>query len=963
MKLRESHLKELLGSAIAFDVIEANFQSIDGEVAVDLFAGDRQWKRRNDGRLTDSELRTYYVFADGGWTCRGLDAVTLEDSCWGCFKPDRPRLNKDGKPIKYEHPAKTSTEAFCLRVSRHQWRQMAKKAGVVCPDLMAIANEEIAKAFWQWVKETPGVAVVITEGAKKTASLLSHGYVALGLPGIYGGYRSKDGDGVELSHKRLIPQLLEFCQPGREFVFCFDNDPKPTTKKAVRTAIANTGRLIEYQDCKVSVMTWSGSAKGIDDVIAANGETTLDRIYSDRLPLEAYKLTEYTDLTPLISQTVNCRYLGDELNIPDGATLIGLRSAKGTGKTETLAQRVKMARSQGNPVIVLTHREQLAKELATRFGLPYRSQLEFKGDGFNGYVLCGDSLHPQANPAFNPARYPGAVVVLDEAEQVIWHLLNSPTCQWNRPAILETLTELVNGASQVILSDADLTRVSVDYINGLLETPVVPWVGVNEYNPAAARKAFTYDKPEALFSDCLQCIQDGDRLMIHTGAQKVKSKWGTINLEKVLSEAFPHLKILRIDAESVADPNHPAYGVMGNLNAVIPLYDIVIASPTLETGVSIDVKGHFNRVFCFAPGSQTAEAVCQSLARVREDVPRHIWVKPFSSQKIGNGATIPKLLVKSQQKLFKANWNLLGQAEAIANLDGNSPRHLSTWSVYSAIHNHSFKTYRETILKRLEEEGYVITESDPPDDAGTINDTMKAYAEANYLKHCENVAAAPLLDDQEYERTTKARAKTEGERWAEQKTAIAKRYLTEEVTPDLVTRDDEGLYGQLQLRYYLTIGRQFVVDRDVKRVGKLTAQTGEAFTPDINSACYSAKVRTLEIINVGQFLTGDSFTSESLQDWFETICQYRHEIKTILNQTINPEKDTGIGVAQRLLGLMGLKMTCCRRRVGGVITRFYSLTQQPGDRSQAFMGRWFERDSQRYTCDTPPLKELRKEVS
>ncbi|MBE9176491.1 hypothetical protein IQ225_16365, partial [Synechocystis salina LEGE 06155] len=125
---------------------------------------------------------------------------------------------------------------------------------------------------------------------------------------------------------------------------------------------------------------------------------------------------------------------------------------------------------------------------------------------------------------------------------------------------------------------------------------------------------------------------------------------GTINLEIILSRAFPKLKILRIDAESVAEPGHPAYGVMGNLNTVLPLYDIVIviASPTLETGVSIDIKEHFQRVFCFAPGSQTAEAVCQSLARVRENIPRHLWVKKYSNQRIGNGSTIPKLLVQSQ---------------------------------------------------------------------------------------------------------------------------------------------------------------------------------------------------------------------------------------------------------------------------------------------------------------------------
>jgi hypothetical protein len=957
MKLRPQHRQEWQKSGISPEIIEANVQSLNNAYEWLLY-GD-QLPRRNDGRLSQGMLTQYRHLEEGGWYCSGLDAITLEDSQWGCFKPDRPRLSKDGKPIKYEHPPKIATEAFCLKITRHQWRHIAKKAGLKCPDLENILNKDIAQSFWQWVKDNPTVRVIITEGAKKTASLLSHGYAALGLPGIYSGYRSKDNEGVELVHKQLIPQLEAFCQQSREITFCFDNDNKPSTRTNVRKAIANTGRLMELQGCKVTVMTWAGSAKGIDDVIVGNGESSLDRIYSARQSLEAYKLSEFTDLTPLISQKVNSRYLEPDILDKVIARLVGIKAVKGTGKTEVLAQRVQKAIAEGIPVIVLTHREQLAKELAKRFGLPYRSELEFGAESFNGYVLCVDSLHPKAKPAFDPARYPDAMVILDEAEQVIWHLLNSVTCQHNRPAILETLTELLNGAGQIILSDADLTRISLDYLNRLLTVQSAPWVLVNEYNPAGVRKAFLYDTPEALFSDALECIQNGDRLMVHTGAQKVSSKWGTINLEIILSRAFPKLKILRIDAESVAEPGHPAYGVMGNLNTVLPLYDIVIASPTLETGVSIDIKGHFHRVFCFAPGSQTAEAVCQSLARVREDIPRHLWVKKYSNQRIGNGSTIPKILVQSQHKLFQANSLLLGQVDVMANLDGHSPRHMVTWATYAAIHNHGFKKYQDVILSRLEGEGYTIISPDPPDDGQSIGELMKAYTEANYQEHCEKVAAAPLLDDLAFNRISKARAKSEPERLSEQKTAISKRYLTDGITPELVTQDDKGLYGQLQLRYYLTIGREFLAERDTHRVRKLTKQTRDAFTPDINSACYSAKVKALEIINIGQFLDGSTHTSESLQDWFEHICQFRHDIKTILNQSINPERDTPIAVAQRLLGLMGLKMTGKQCRINGGRQRIYALVEPPpDDLAKIIMERWFERDSSHVTCHTPPLKEL-----
>ncbi|WLT40677.1 hypothetical protein NON20_26145 (plasmid) [Synechocystis sp. B12] len=218
----------------------------------------------------------------------------------------------------------------------------------------------------------------------------------------------------------------------------------------------------------------------------------------------------------------------------------------------------------------------------------------------------------------------------------------------------------------------------MDYINGLLPTAVTPWIAVNEYTRESKRLLFNYEKPESCMADLITAIAKGEKVIVHTGGQRASSQWGTINIEKCLKNKFPSLKILRIDAETVSEKGHPAFGIIGNLNTVLPLYDIVIASPTLETGVSIDIN-HFDRVFGFATGSQTVSAVCQSLARVRADIPRHIWAKPYSNQRIGNGSTDPKLLIKSQQKLFQANLVTLGQTQAIA-MDSNNPQHLSTWA-------------------------------------------------------------------------------------------------------------------------------------------------------------------------------------------------------------------------------------------------------------------------------------------
>jgi hypothetical protein len=84
-------------------------------------------------------------------------------------------------------------------------------------------------AFWYcvWKHNLP---ITITEGAKKAASLLSQGHAAIGLPGIYAGYRSKDEHGNPIK-AHLHKELAIFATPEREIQFCFDFETKPETKR------------------------------------------------------------------------------------------------------------------------------------------------------------------------------------------------------------------------------------------------------------------------------------------------------------------------------------------------------------------------------------------------------------------------------------------------------------------------------------------------------------------------------------------------------------------------------------------------------------------------------------------------------------------------------------------------------------------------------------------------------------
>ncbi|WP_254066516.1 plasmid replication protein, CyRepA1 family, partial [Microcystis aeruginosa] len=651
--LRASHFQEWRSSAVDPEIISLNVESLEGDDALERLTENAIEAIGKDQKTPHSYqyetspvakiLNRYKDMSSEGWWCSGINILSGGDSTWGCYKPDKPRLSTEKlKPIKYEHPAKTPTEIFALRVPDHIWQKIGDRYGIApycplpkrdtdTPPLISNLGNNPGVSFWQWVIDNPSIPLLITEGAKKSGSLLTAGYAAVALPGIYSGYRQeKDSFGNIIGLPRLIPQLEAFCQSGREIAFFFDQDTKPKTVKNVRRAIEKTGKLLGYKGCKVTVARWSPYWKGCDDFIASQGVEALDQVFSERISLDQYKIENFSAITPDL--TINERYIPKSLEIPENAKIIGIKAPKGRGKTEFIAAKIAPILAKGDRVLVLTHRVPLGLELSRRFGVNYRSELVKNEDGsLLGYVLCIDSLHGNANPRFNPNDWENTTIIIDECEQVFWHLLNSPTCEQYRVKIIDCLRELfrivVSTGGKIYLADADLSMNAISYVQSLIGYSVPTYILENTYKSPLKRNLYLFggNNPSSLIQELEIAVNSGQKVICHTDGQKHKSSYGTRNLEYLFKKKYPNLKILRIDSESVSDRSHPAYGCMGNLDQILCQYDLVICSPVIETGVSIDVN-HFDAVFAISHGVQSVNAFCQTLARVRADIPRYIWV-------------------------------------------------------------------------------------------------------------------------------------------------------------------------------------------------------------------------------------------------------------------------------------------------------------------------------------------------
>ncbi|WP_293229288.1 plasmid replication protein, CyRepA1 family [Microcoleus sp. PH2017_05_CCC_O_A] len=1155
-----SPLSEWLASGVDPDLIALNIQTLSGDTPyqyllyeITAASGrvhpDAQWRWAR---------KHYSHIEHGGWWCSGLDPLNnWQPMYWGCFKPYQPRNTFDPKgkikPVKYEHPPKTPTRAFFLQVPDHIWAKVAERYGVPinpknpedlergsrgageqgsrgegerkdenlssapspCSPSATPTSSPNQPQFWQWVWDN-NIPVIIVEGVKKAGCLLTLGYAAIALPGVTGGVRTKTPQG-EKCDPYLIPELQHFATEEREIYICFDRDSKRQTIQNVNREIGKLGRLFTAANCPVKVINLPGPEKGVDDFVVSKGSDAFSALKNEAQGFQFWLARESWLLTYPASLKLNSRYLG-KLPYPESG-LACIKAPKGTGKTQALTHLVSHALNTGDRrVLIITHRIQLGRAICASLGINYIDETRDSAEGkLFGYGLCIDSLHPLSQAKFNPEDWFGAIVIIDECEQVIWHALNSSTCRENRVAILQTLQELIHNVltsgGLVVAQDADLSDYSIDYLIAIAGIPISPWVVVNEWQPKRGRDVtfFATSNPASMYvqmekilskeitcsdietraeccpiscaecgsishSECapenraeccpISCAKYGckscteycpknpgecapenlaeccpiscteycpknpgecapgnlakcdskscvecdskscvecdskscveyclktlfecdsksarychmnatecslinpskyppvelhrPRIMVVEDSQKVTGKWSCRNLETQLQRRFPHQRILRIDSESVADPNHPAYGCIEQLNAQIKNYDIIIASPTIGTGVSIDIRGYFTAVFGIFKGAVAVNDALQALARVRdENVPWFVWTQQFGFGKIGNGSASYRAIINSQQKVIKTNIKLLHDADFDIDF-AHDPIHLRTWALMAARINVGMWNYREAIWEGLKAEGHRITlcretqlhreikviqmqqlaahncqdrdlleqltkqaqeleeELDNLETvANCLSDEAKVIREENKVAEASGVANAQNITLSEYLKLKDKRAKTKLELEKQRKYQLWDTYGVP-VTPELKLRDDDGWLPKISLHYYLTYDPEFVRLRDKNHLaGHQERGKGKVCPQDLR--LLTARVEALKKLGVMEFLNPDKEfrgTDALVIAFAERVKLCSVDVKDFLGISVNPKAKPMEVVQYILRGKLGFTLRRVRQ--------------------------------------------------
>ncbi|MDZ7970403.1 MAG: plasmid replication protein, CyRepA1 family [Nostoc sp. DedSLP03] len=819
----------LAGSAIHPALIKRNFFHVEGESVYDfLFISDKI-PRKNAGRVTDGYIKMYQHLLLGGTWIQSLDPFkNWQPMEWGRIKPNFPRIDwEKGKPVKYESPPKTPNRVTYFDVATPIWDKVAKRYlikryhSLLALRLLDKINPLI---FWEWVKQHPEIPIILCEGEKKAACLLSLGFVAIALPGIWNGRVGKqDFD------ERLHPDLVPMAQAGRKFIILFDYETSSKTRWSVFQATVRTAKAIESAGSECEVALLPGPEKGVDDFVVARGEDAnalLTAIIDDAKSLADYKRSYRAKKWGLSKYqpdvTVNVKYLSEALCIPEleekclrvpelydlekeqlftpsikghqrkkkstdsggvdsdkskksptfnfpKSGLVVLWSDMGTGKTELM----RWWRDQNPDARFLNngHRVNLLKNLAERLQTAMYSDLGYTGLAqAQALSITIDSLHK-----LNTQSLTYGCIFIDEACQYLTHLLHSNTCKQHRAAILEVLEYIVYNAPLVVIADAHMDDLTVDFFLAMRPKGEVPYIIKNEWRNGE-RTIYWYegDNSSALVAQISAALMLGEKVMVASDSKRFIKKLDksfTIKYEKVGekvkgegekkeltdSSTLSPLPLTPCPARraswriwSVHSDNSGSYenvAFIKDITNAVKNFDALFTSPSLGTGVDIS-EYHFDLVFGVFHGvSQTATECAQQLYRYRPKVPFHIWVakRPPFGYKDTNATKIKERLLQTNE--MTAFLLRIDRQTGIRGAEKDWA--LEAYCQIMANRHYSLNNLRDDLRSLLIEMGntfiYVGSDSDPQS-----RESLKAAAQALDRAHNSAVAKAKNITLSEY---------------------------------------------------------------------------------------------------------------------------------------------------------------------------------------------------------------------
>jgi hypothetical protein len=730
--------------------------------------------------------------------------------------------------------------------------------------------------------------------------------------------------------------------------------------KSVLRQYERTIELVTEWGYEVRIAWWGQIQKGQPDI---DELTNLDAIayltpeeFSELAEKEQFSQKVFdaqkklNTLTYPINILLDCEYLPIDTLVQQlpSQGIIALKARKGGGKSTLIERLIAQYKGQNRPVVSITPRIALGREQAFKWDIAWIDEVGVSGNytltsQMREYeetlALCWDSLWK-----ILPKNLSRAVIIIDESELGFSHVATSSTCKEKRPFILDTFSkkiqEVLGSKGLLILSDADLTDVSVDYVKKLTpDAPVFTVVNVHKGKPWDIE--FYTGKHGNVEDLIFQNLEHGIKTTVATDSQLEAEA-----LEEAALKWKPDAKIIRIDRKTTQEAWGRNFVKDANQSIKALQPDLLIYTPSMGVGVSITIE-YFEEVFGLFFGSLEPSQCRQMLARVRQPVPRIVWAKDANHDIPGCKSFLPEV-VKRQLMNFHSDTSILvdvakyiaGEGaedgellEALNRLWNPETKtwdnpHIDLYAKLKARRNFGLSQLAVQLKQELEEEGHALRCFDG-------NPTLFGDAIAgtkDELKDKQSIAKSEAEDIslEEAQAIMNNSNSTEEDRHKADKAFIKNELPGVDLTPQFIRKAiiEDGRRWLNSVKLYWMLGNEDKtqeLDRREWRHKLKQFSQGIAFIADVRT--YSAQVKTLKDVGLASLIDPErNYTAADadIQEFLQRAYFMRHRLYTALNVTVTSKTDA-IGLINRLLKKIGLRLVCDRKSGN---SRYYRLDQE-----------------------------------
>lgn len=293
-----------------------------------------------------------------------------------------------------------------------------------------------------------------------------------------------------------------------------------------------------------------------------------------------------------------------------------IKSPLGTGKTELVKRLITHLDQTGTAnILVITHRQALAADIAARLGLEcYKSLPDEWLPQAHRLVITYNSLHK-----ISTADRTWDLVVIDEIEQFHQHLFGETFRGGEAFRAYRALLQILSRSQHFVGLDAHLTDISVQWAHSA--TGIAPYVIHNTYQHDWGPLTL-HAHEDSVIAAALKAAQaQRGPVVITTSSRQRSAIYCRLACEAVGAEG-----VVLVNGENSSSAASQFF--IEHINTELPRVRILICTPTFGTG--LDVTARVYGVFgVMLNRPLIATDMLQMLGRFRNAEQRHVYVQPL----------------------------------------------------------------------------------------------------------------------------------------------------------------------------------------------------------------------------------------------------------------------------------------------------------------------------------------------